>query len=181
MAQGGQNLVREPNSFVDRERPLSVHLDPKRLSLDMRGHVVQPAIVATGVEEREDVRVVQSGDRLDLTKKAMLDVLEKVYGRNETDLTFKEMLQMEAYMISFLASIGADYQLFKDGIVDEQTWSARLQLLAAIVSAEWTYQHWKAMPWVDPDLLAAVESVRGSPEISQYLEAIDSSIGRDGV
>ena len=84
-------------------------------------------------------------------------------------------------MLSFLGSIGADYKLFKDGIVDEQTWSARLQLLATIVSAEWTYQHWKAMPWVDPDLLAAVESVRGSPEISQYFEAIDSSVGKDGV
>ncbi len=111
----------------------------------------------------------------------MLDVLEKVYGRNETDLTFKEMLLMEAYMVSSTASIGADYNLFKAGIVDEKTWSARLQLLAAIVSAEWPYRHWKAMPWVDPDLLAAVESVRGSPEISQYFDAIDSSVGKDGV
>jgi len=116
-----------------------------------------------------------------LTDDKVLDVLEKVYLRNETDLSFKEIILMEAYLGASLPSIVADYELFKLRVIDEAAWKPRLVLLASILAPDFSYEWFKRSSMAYPDLARLLEDARSAPEVAEYYESINSRVVGDGV
>ena len=51
--------------LVDAELRLAIELAPQRLAVDERHHVVEEAVGGAGVEERQDVGMLQRGGGLD--------------------------------------------------------------------------------------------------------------------
>jgi hypothetical protein len=65
------HLARDPHGLFDAELLLAVDPAPERLALDVRHHIVEEAVRLPRVVEREDVRVLERGRRLDLGQEAL--------------------------------------------------------------------------------------------------------------
>lgn len=63
----------------------------------------------------------------------MLEVLNKCYAKNKTDLSFQEMTLMEAYFDIKIATVRADFKLLKEGMLDEDDWLARKEQVAMLL------------------------------------------------
>ena len=72
MAQRTRDLACQPQRFVERQLPLSRQAGTQRLSLDERHHVEQGLPSSAGIEERNDVRMVQPRGNLDLAQEAVV-------------------------------------------------------------------------------------------------------------
>ena len=53
-----RHIPRNAHRFIHAELRFAVQLGAKRLSLDVRHHIVQESICRTTVEQREDVRML---------------------------------------------------------------------------------------------------------------------------
>ena len=62
---------RDLDRFVDAELGLAVELGAERLAVDERHHVVEEAVGGAGIEEREDVRMLQRRGGLDFHHEAV--------------------------------------------------------------------------------------------------------------
>ena len=69
--EGCCDMLRESDGFVDREGAVAIEPAPQRSAGDVRHHIEQPAVFRSGIVEREDVRVRQTGDRLDLAQEPL--------------------------------------------------------------------------------------------------------------
>ena len=65
------HLLRDGDRVLHTELLLTVELVPQRLSLHVGHHVEDEPVRFAGVEEREDVWVLQVGRRLDLGQEAL--------------------------------------------------------------------------------------------------------------
>ena len=63
------DLPRESDGVVNRQLTLALESRAQRLAFDVRHHVVQQPTGAPGVEQRQDVRVLQVRRQLDLAQK----------------------------------------------------------------------------------------------------------------
>ena len=61
----------QPHRLVDGELPLALEARAKRLAFDVRHHVVQQAVRLAGVEQRQQVRVLQVRRDLDLAQESL--------------------------------------------------------------------------------------------------------------
>src|SRR5688572_19030262 len=71
VVERGCDLASDLKRFVDRQLQLPIESAAERFSLRQRHHVVEAAVRLTGVEQREDVGMMQVGEDLDLTEKAL--------------------------------------------------------------------------------------------------------------
>ena len=69
VVEGFRHIRRDLHSFLDRQLTLAVELVLQRLTIDDRHHVVQEAVGFAGVEQRENVRVIEVCGNLDLLQK----------------------------------------------------------------------------------------------------------------
>ncbi len=60
------HFTGDPHRFVDAELGLAVEFVAERLALDVGHDVVEKAVGGAGVEQRQDVRVLEVGGGLDL-------------------------------------------------------------------------------------------------------------------
>jgi hypothetical protein len=65
------HLGRDTDGFVNAELGLAVQLPTERLSLDVRHDVVQESVSRAGVEERQNVRVLEARRGLDFRDEAL--------------------------------------------------------------------------------------------------------------
>src|SRR5260370_13007580 len=65
------HITRDPDRFLDRQLPFALEALAQRLALDARHGVEQEAIRFTGIEERQDVGMVQPGGGLDFAEKSL--------------------------------------------------------------------------------------------------------------
>ena len=61
----------EPERLVDRELLLPLEPLPQRFAFHVRHHIVDQAARLAGIEQRQDVRVLQMGGDPDLTQEAL--------------------------------------------------------------------------------------------------------------
>ncbi len=66
-----RHLAREPDRDVRGQSTLSRKPRPQRFAFDEGHHVPQHVIRASGVEQRQDVRVLQTGGELDLLEEPL--------------------------------------------------------------------------------------------------------------
>ena len=71
VVEGGEHGESDSERVVDRELLLAVEPRAQRLTLDVWHHIVQQPVGGAGVEEREEVRVLQVGRNADLTQEAL--------------------------------------------------------------------------------------------------------------
>ena len=71
VAQGVRRFTGDLQCVRERELPLPVQPTPQGFALHERHHVVQPAGGLTGVVEREDMRVVETGSGFDLAEEPL--------------------------------------------------------------------------------------------------------------
>ena len=68
MGQGIDHFHQQPDGFVQRQFSLAANPLAQRLAGDIGHHIVKEAVDIARVEQREDVRMLQLGRDLDLTK-----------------------------------------------------------------------------------------------------------------
>jgi hypothetical protein len=66
-----RHLARQLHRVVHRELPLSLEPSAERLALHERHHVVQLPVCAAGIEQRQDVRVLERRGKLDLLEESL--------------------------------------------------------------------------------------------------------------
>jgi hypothetical protein len=69
--QRARHLLRQRDRLVDRQLMLTVEALPERLPFHVRHHVEEEGVRLSRVEEREDMRVLQVGGRLDLGEESL--------------------------------------------------------------------------------------------------------------
>ena len=76
------------------------------------------------------------------TSPHMAAALRKAYGE-DTPLDFGEKMMVEGYVVSQLASIHADFQLYKAGFQNESVWKKQRLSCQTVLSAKWVRQYWE--------------------------------------
>ena len=71
VVERARDLARDPHRLVDRQLLLAVEPVAERLALDVRHDVVQEAVGGAGIEQREDVRVLQVRRGADLGQESL--------------------------------------------------------------------------------------------------------------
>jgi hypothetical protein len=111
----------------------------------------------------------------------MLEVLEKCYSQNSTELDFKEKLLIESYIQVHLARCGADFKLYKEGIVSEEQLSTALMNMALILSSNWPSLWWSVIkPIQDPLLVELIDKKLETPDMSDYSDFFGINISAKG-
>jgi hypothetical protein len=99
----------------------------------------------------------------------MLNVLEKVYSENRSDLAYQEKVQIESYLMAQLASTTADYELFIEGIVENHVWEQRLHNAAMVMSPDWVRSYWNTMKGAStPGLVTAIDEALRHNQTDEY-------------
>jgi hypothetical protein len=71
VGQSRENLLRNTNSFIDRELALAREPLAQGLALDIGHDIPELACGFTGIEQRDDVGMLQPGDDPDFLKKSV--------------------------------------------------------------------------------------------------------------
>ena len=95
------------------------------------------------------------------TSPHMVAVLRKGYVE-EVELNFEEKMMMEAYVVSQLASILADFQLYRAGFQDDARWKMQRLNSQTVLSANWAREYWEQI------------SIRAYPE--DFVEEINEAL-----
>src|SRR5678815_2650856 len=69
--EGRRDGFRMMHGFVNRKLLFPVEPLAERLALDVRHHIVEKGVRFSAVKQRQDVRMVQSRDELDLPEKSL--------------------------------------------------------------------------------------------------------------
>jgi len=69
--EGGRDRESVADRFVDGELVLALESLAQRLAFDVRHHVVEKSLDLSGIEERKDVRVIESRGDFDLAEKPL--------------------------------------------------------------------------------------------------------------
>ncbi len=102
-----------PHRIVDTELFLAVEFVPLRLAVDERHDVIEERIGLSRIEEREDVRVLEVGGRLDLLHESLGPEHRREFGPQHFDGDLAVVLQVVGEVDVRHA---ARTQLFSDGI-----------------------------------------------------------------
>src|SRR5215210_2096684 len=72
--RGGErfgHFSRDPDRVANWKLALALQTSAERLSLHVRHHIVQQPIRVSGIQQREDMRMLQLGGRLDLAEETL--------------------------------------------------------------------------------------------------------------
>ena len=69
--EGVRDLPGEPDGFLDRKLPLAPEAIAQALALDVGHRVPEEPARRAGVEDREDMRVLEPGGQVDLTEETL--------------------------------------------------------------------------------------------------------------
>ncbi len=71
IVEGRRDLARDAEHVVEGQGRVGAQVTPQRSAGDERHDIVQAPVGFAGVEQRQDVRVVEAGGDLDLAEKAL--------------------------------------------------------------------------------------------------------------
>lgn len=105
----------------------------------------------------------------------MLDVLEKCYAEDATSLSFKEASLMESYLSMQMVSVGANYELYRIGVVDKAAWQRSTVAVSQLLASQWArcFRN-NQKKWLDESFVREVEEGLATHDHSDYLELIRS-------
>ncbi len=106
----------------------------------------------------------------------MLDVLEKCYSHDSVDFTFQEKTLLESYFQVSFATIGADYQLYVEGLLSKKAWQQRIFQAVMLLSSTWMQQYWNQIKDVgDSNLVSMIDEALASHDPGEYLRFMETS------
>src|SRR6476620_1384247 len=88
------DLARNVHRHFNRELPLAVQSCSKRLTGDVRHYIVQSSVGFTGIEERQDVRMLELCSHLDFGKETLCTKRSAQVGVQHLDRDVAPVLQV---------------------------------------------------------------------------------------
>src|ERR1700716_4255297 len=99
------------DSLVDGELLLAVESLSKRLALDVRHHIIKQALYLTRIEERQDVRMIETGRHSDFAK-------EPVGAERSGQLRVQHLERHHALVLRILGQIDSCHSAASELTID---------------------------------------------------------------